>query len=132
MILSAESEIRLSSYFSFACEYRYLGDNGEHFAGISPGLRMYPEGKGLGGWFLGLYDEGMFCYYKNDDGRLYFLNNKALILTAWVGKKWTSDPFYLELGTGVVCTKKFVEKEALDNFSRFMWTGVSFGVGVAF
>ncbi len=132
IILSAESEIRLSSYFSFACEYRYLGYKGEHFEGISPGLRLYPEGKGLGGWFLGLYDEGMFCYYKKDSGRFYFMNSKALILTAWVGRKWTWNTFYLELGTGVAYTKIFVKKDALDDLSRFMWTGVSFGVGVAF
>jgi hypothetical protein len=132
LYISLENEIVISRYFSFACEYRYVGYSDVTAAFASPGMRIYPDGKGINGLFFGLYYEGLFGYYHHDNNKFFSLGNKALLLSSWFGKRWTWDSVHLELGTGIAFLKTYKDSEIYDDLPSFFWTGISAGIGFAF
>ena len=135
---SIETELLISGYLSFSCGMRYISDGEESLSIVSPGLRLYTSGKGMQGGFISLYNEAMFVnhYYKESD--FYFLTNKILIVTSWLGYRWTWDYFYTELAAGVFAVKILKNKDDIydniydDKIPNFYFAGISFGVGISF
>ena len=129
---SFEAEIKLSNYFSLPCEIRYIASNGDSLTILSPGIRLYTQGKGIQGNFIGLYYEGLFGLNSEEKNDFFFLGNKMLILSTWFGYRWTWDNVYTELAAGLWFLKTY-NNYISDDFSTMAGlAGISFGVGISF
>lgn len=141
--ISAEMEYKLNRFLSLPAEMRYyhftfdeiLSDNviSVNIFAIGPGLRLYPQGVGMKGFFIGHYIQFMFGNISGSkdfdeiNKSVYVGLPKYYLSTTWLGYRWQFDSFHFELSAGVLGYFPVTEKNAPEGAIVFAGFGMGFG-----
>jgi hypothetical protein len=152
--VSAEAEYKLNRFFSIPVEVRYF--RAKHTEWIltqtevsmelfmvGPGLRLYPQGIGIRGAFIGHYIQFMYSSEKKKFNKDIFgegavdenesgydgLPGNYLSFT-WIGYRWQLDKhFHVESSMGVFGTLPIKDR---DKSGLFTFAGIGLGLGIMF
>lgn len=130
IFFSGEAEYSINRYFSVATEMRYwhiprvtgtqrLSGSIRSFYAIGPGVRIYPEGNGMHGFFLAWYYQLIMGTEKHG---LYNPFTR-LTTTQWFGYRIEKKSVYLEGAGGILFS---------DKLSGGICPIVSLGIGIWF
>lgn len=142
--LSGEVEYKFNKYFSFPVELRYIRFHYNNFFtddektfnlfSAGPGLRFYPEGKGIKGVFIGHYIQFIYGCNKgmkdnkefNDSG--YIGLQDHYISTTWVGYRWMFKRVHLEASYGFMGSYPIEGRDEKKRLHMYMMIGLGFGL----
>lgn len=111
VFLSGEIELNLNRYISIASEGRYIyfprvdfpqygsnaSDPAETYYTVGPGMRLYPQGEGMKGFFLASYYQ---LFAGSNEKRLNIF--KYNIVTFWAGCRRDFEHVYFESAVGAL------------------------------